>query len=69
MRWTGILEFQTKSALEIVLWILVALIVYHLNRELRGVYVRICIVVLVTMGLTEQPTSFEVRLPKEPYKQ
>ena len=25
------------------------------------------LVVLVTMGLTEQPTSFEVRLPKEFY--
>jgi len=27
------------------------------------------LVVLVTMGLIEQPTSFEVRLPKESYQQ
>ena len=27
------------------------------------------LVVLVTMGLTEQPTSFEVRLPKESHQQ
>ena len=27
------------------------------------------LVVLVTMRLAEQPTSFEVRLPKEPYQQ
>ncbi len=43
MRSTGILEFQPKSAFEIVIWILIAFIVYHLNWELRGVYVRICI--------------------------
>ena len=27
------------------------------------------LVVLVTMGLTEEPTTFEIRIPKESYKQ
>ena len=27
------------------------------------------LIVLVTMGLTKEPTTFEIRLPKDSYKQ